>query len=159
MLNSPLFEAFSAQFTMVSSRIIAHESLATIITPLLATFLGEVRKHPDEWAATACARMEAMFGNEVPGVDRRHQRGGGAGPVRPPRRGACRNLRPAAEFSRARRTLEALPLMLVRQARHVLFPADNMPLQVVMSCCLPGVAMPAMNSVPQWSMPTYWPTC
>ena len=53
---------------MVSSRIIAHESLATIITPLLATFLGEVRKHPDEWAATACARMEAMFGNEVPQV-------------------------------------------------------------------------------------------
>ena len=130
VLNSPLFEAFSAQFTMVSSRIIAHESLATIITPLLATFLGEVRKHPDEWAATACARMEAMFGNEVPQVWTVVINAAEAPALSDHlARGHAEISVLLRDFQGNDEPLEALPLMLVRQARHSLFPADNMPLQ------------------------------
>jgi voltage-gated potassium channel len=127
--NASLFEAYGAQFTMVPSRIIAHESLATIITPLLAKFLDEVRGRDDDWAAAGCARMTAQFGDEMPQVwsvridDRdapalaAHLRGG------------------KAELSITTRSfelqgerLDALPLMLVSGDRVSVFPADNMPL-------------------------------
>ena len=127
--NAPLFEAYDAQFTMVQSRIIAHESMATIITPLLARFLDEVRRHDDDWAAAGCARMEAQFGNETPQVW-----------------SVCLNDQEApaltahlrdgrAELSIMTRSfellddvLEAIPLMLVGGDRVSVFPAANMPL-------------------------------
>ena len=130
VLNSSLFEAYSAQFTMVSSRIIAHESLATIITPLLGTFLSSIHDHPDDWAAAACNRLAAMFGNEVPQVWSVALNAEEAPAL------ADHLATGHAEISVLLRDfhgrdacLEALPLMLVRQDRRSLFPADNMPLQ------------------------------
>lgn len=64
--NTALFKAFSAPATMIPSRIIALESLATIINPLLTLFLKEIRAHSDAWAAEVCIRLESQFGQLVP---------------------------------------------------------------------------------------------
>ncbi len=129
VLNAPLFDAYGAHFTMVSSRIIAHESLATIITPMLAVFLTEIRKRADSWSATACERFEAMFGNEVPqvwsvAIDaaeapalQQHLAGGGAE--------LSVLLR---DFRHRDEPLEIIPLMLAGRDHLTLFPAGNMPL-------------------------------
>jgi Trk K+ transport system NAD-binding subunit len=129
--NASLFEAYGAQFTMVPSRIIAHESMAMIITPLLARFLDGVRGRDDDWAAAGCARMEAQFGDEMPQVwsvridDQEapaltaHLKDGGA-ELSITTRG----------FELNNECLDALPLMLVGSDRVSLslFPAGNMPL-------------------------------
>ncbi|MDQ5907896.1 MAG: voltage-gated potassium channel [Pseudomonadota bacterium] len=129
--NASLFEAYGAQFTMVPSRIIAHESMAMIITPLLARFLDGVRGRDDDWAAACCARMEAQFGDEMPQVwsvridDQEapaltaHLKDGGA-ELSITTRG----------FELNNECLDALPLMLVGSDRVSLslFPAGNMPL-------------------------------
>jgi voltage-gated potassium channel len=127
--NASLFEAYSAQFTMVPSQIIAHESLATIITPLLATFLDEVRGRDDDWAAASCARMEAQFGDEMPQVWRVCLDDQDAPAL------AAHLKDGRAELSIMTRSfelqddvLDAIPLMLVGSDRVSMFPADNMPL-------------------------------
>jgi len=66
--NAMLFDTIGAPLTMVPSRIIAHESLATILTPLLSRFLAEARLRPDAWADAACGRFAACFEDVVPQI-------------------------------------------------------------------------------------------
>lgn len=129
--NAPLFEAFPAAFTMVPSRIIAHELLGTIITPLLAPFLDEVRQRSDAWAEAACQRLADAFDTEVPLVWSVTLDAAAAPAIAEALAG-----RPV-ELSVLLRSFEldggALPvvsLMLLREGRVTPFPADNMPLRV-----------------------------
>ncbi|MCM8594558.1 TrkA family potassium uptake protein [Accumulibacter sp.] len=64
--NEILFEAFNADFTMVSSRIVARECLALITSPLLSRFLRLVRAWPDSRAAAVAERIEGLAGQRVP---------------------------------------------------------------------------------------------
>jgi Trk K+ transport system NAD-binding subunit len=130
VINAPLFDAFDAPFTMVPSRIIAHESLAIIITPLLSRFLAVLRPQTDAWAADACARFEACFGNEVPQVwsvtvgeheapALVHQLAGEAVALSVLQR----------SFERRDESLAMLPLLLLRADQAMTFPADETLLQ------------------------------
>lgn len=127
--NASLFDAYDAQFTMVPSRIIAHESMATIITPLLARFLDEVRRHDDDWAAAGCARLEALFGNEMPQVwSVRIDDQEAPALAAHLKDGRAELSIMARGFELNQECLDALPLMLVSGDRVSVFPADNMPL-------------------------------
>lgn len=128
--NAPLFAAFPAAYTMVPSRTIAHELLGTIITPLLARFLEEVRQHSDTWAEAACERLAAVFDKEVPLIWSVAVDASGAPAF------AEALARRAVELSVLLRSFELdggalpiVPLMLLREGRVTPFPADNMPLR------------------------------
>ncbi|MBN1239624.1 MAG: NAD-binding protein [Gammaproteobacteria bacterium] len=64
--STPLFDAFDANVTMVSSSIIANECLAVIKTPRLKEFLEFARIQDDEWAERVLERLSGVMGNEVP---------------------------------------------------------------------------------------------
>jgi len=66
--NRALFDAFDADVTMVSSELIASESLAVVRTPLLAPFL-EIARHRDAaWAHALIARLQAACGEPAPAI-------------------------------------------------------------------------------------------
>lgn len=64
--NRPLFEAFRAGMTMISSEIIANECLAILNTPLLARFLDVVRSRDNQWANAVTEQLLAKLGESVP---------------------------------------------------------------------------------------------
>ncbi len=66
--NRALFDAFSADITMVSSEIIANDCLALIRTPRLAGFLAIVRSQGDTWAEQIGERLHAMLGDASPEI-------------------------------------------------------------------------------------------
>jgi len=66
--NSPLFDAYGADFTMVPSQVIAKEALAILTTPLLARFLEQLRGRDEAWSAALAARLQAAGGERTPAV-------------------------------------------------------------------------------------------
>lgn len=66
--NQALFEAYDSDVDVVPSRIIAHECLAILTTPLLVPFLNEVKRRDESWCDAALARLTARFGWTVPTV-------------------------------------------------------------------------------------------
>jgi len=64
--NNPLFEAFESDASVVPSRIIAHECLAILTTPLLAPFLTRLKASREDWAAALLKRLTERFGWRVP---------------------------------------------------------------------------------------------
>ena len=66
--NSPLFDAYGADFTMVPSQVIAKEALAILTTPLLARFLEQLRSRDEAWSAALAARLQAAGGERTPAV-------------------------------------------------------------------------------------------
>jgi Trk K+ transport system NAD-binding subunit len=66
--NSPLFDAYGADFTMVPSQVIAKEALAILTTPLLARFLEQLRGRDEAWSAALAARLRAAGGERTPAV-------------------------------------------------------------------------------------------
>ncbi len=128
--NAPLFDAFPAAAIMVPSRIIAHESLATIITPMLADFLRGVREQSDAWSAAACRQMQESFGNEVPNLwsvalDMRE-----APAVVQALKGTPLPLSILSrDFASHDEALNVMPLLLMREDRVHLFPPPQLLLQ------------------------------
>ncbi|MDR3087699.1 MAG: NAD-binding protein [Azoarcus sp.] len=67
--NRALFEAFTPDLALVPSEIIAHECLAILSTPLLATFLAGIRERGDEeWCAWLHKRMTQRLGGNAPEI-------------------------------------------------------------------------------------------
>lgn len=66
--NSVLFEAFGADINMVSSRIVAHECLARLSTPLLGAFSSLAQTAGEAWAAQLNTEIANRFGQYVPEV-------------------------------------------------------------------------------------------
>jgi Trk K+ transport system NAD-binding subunit len=129
--NRPLFDAFDADMTMVSSELIASECLAVVRTPLLEPFL-EVARHRDaDWVHALITRLEPVVGDrspatwsvslnisEAPAMYRLLMQGGHAtvGDLvrRPGRRDEC---------------LGCVPLYLRRTDEALELPADDLELQ------------------------------
>jgi len=66
--NTPLFEAYHADFAMVPSRIVAQECIAILTTPLLARFLVEVRKRDEAWSGQLVGRLQGLCDGLTPTV-------------------------------------------------------------------------------------------
>ncbi|RXF41701.1 potassium channel protein, partial [Enterococcus faecalis] len=66
--NRALFDAFESDITVVPSRIIAHECLAILSTPLLAPFLAEVRTRDEDWCGAHLERLTTRLGWTVPEI-------------------------------------------------------------------------------------------
>ncbi|NMG43392.1 potassium channel protein [Aromatoleum toluvorans] len=66
--NNALFEAFDYDVNVVPSRIIAHECLAILTTPLLVPFLEEMKRRNEEWCDHLLKRLTKRFGWEIPTV-------------------------------------------------------------------------------------------
>ncbi len=61
-----VFDALSANMTMVASEIIANECLAILRTPNMSTFLRIVRAHDNSWAQDVVERLQSLLGNQAP---------------------------------------------------------------------------------------------
>lgn len=68
MANNALFDAFDADVIMVPSRIIAHECLAVLTTPLLVPFLNEIKRREHLWCEQLITRLTDRFGWDVPTI-------------------------------------------------------------------------------------------
>jgi len=66
--NQPLFDAFDADMTMVSSQLIASECLAVVRTPLLQPFLEFARHKDADWADALLERLLIALGDLSPAV-------------------------------------------------------------------------------------------
>ncbi len=66
--NEPLFQHFQASVTMQPSRIVAHEFLSLLTTPLLSRFFSLIRAHDDAWVDVLISRIAAVLENTVPEV-------------------------------------------------------------------------------------------
>ncbi len=66
--NRALFEAFDADITVVPSRVIGHEAIAILSTPLLVPFLNEVRARDEDWCGIQLERLTAHLGWTVPEI-------------------------------------------------------------------------------------------
>ncbi|MBS1190360.1 MAG: potassium channel protein [Rhodocyclaceae bacterium] len=126
-----LFEKFEADFTMVQSRIVAQECIAILTTPLLAGFLGQVRKADEAWCRDLSRRLESVSGGAVPLV---------WGITLNPTEGLAvyHRLQHGKETSLGtllrdnadrQNRLPAVVLMVRRQAREIALPEDDFALQ------------------------------
>ncbi len=66
--NQPLFDAFDAHMTMVSSQLIASECLAVVRAPLLLPFMQRARHKESEWAEALLARLVDVLGELSPAI-------------------------------------------------------------------------------------------
>jgi voltage-gated potassium channel Kch len=66
--NRPLFDAFDADVTMVSSQLIAAECLAVVRTPLLEPFLEAARRRDPDWVCALTARLQEVVGDRSPEI-------------------------------------------------------------------------------------------
>lgn len=64
--NGALFKQFSADITMQPTEIIAHECLAHLISPLLAKFLSLLRNQTNDWANQLISQLVNVVGESVP---------------------------------------------------------------------------------------------
>jgi Trk K+ transport system NAD-binding subunit len=66
--NRALFEAFDADITVVPSRVIGHECIAILSTPLLVPFLDELRARDEDWCGGQLERLTDRLGWTVPEI-------------------------------------------------------------------------------------------
>ncbi len=66
--NRALFDAYDADITVVPSRVIGHECIAILSTPLLVPFLDEVRSRDEDWCGTQLERLTSRLGWTVPEI-------------------------------------------------------------------------------------------
>jgi len=66
--NEALFQHFQANVTMQPFRIVAHEFLSLLTTPLLSRFFNLTRARDDAWTDVLISRIAAVLENTVPDV-------------------------------------------------------------------------------------------
>lgn len=66
--NTPLFEAFRGNFSMVPSHIVAQECIAILTTPLLARFLARLRDKSEDWSQHLVGRLQGLCDGLTPTV-------------------------------------------------------------------------------------------
>jgi len=67
-VNSALFDAYGADFTMIPSHIVAQECIAILTTPLLAAFLWQLRKRDEAWSGMLVGHLQALDKDQTPAV-------------------------------------------------------------------------------------------
>jgi len=122
--NSPLFNAYHADFAMVPSHIVAQESIAVLTTPLLAEFLKALQGRDETWCRQLVERLQKVNHGLTPAVSSLHFNASDAPAAH---RALIRDtpisldqlLRDGTERSRP---LAALPLLVERDGRRILLP-------------------------------------
>ena len=66
--NTPLFEAFKGDFSMVPSHIVAQECIAILTTPLLALFLTRLHDKREDWSRQLVDRLQGLCDGLTPTV-------------------------------------------------------------------------------------------
>jgi voltage-gated potassium channel len=66
--SQPLFDAFDADMTMVSSQLIASECLSVVRAPLLQPFLERARHKESDWADALLTRLIDVLGDRSPAI-------------------------------------------------------------------------------------------
>lgn len=66
--HSALFQAYGAEFAMVPSHIVAHESIAILTTPLLARFLAQLQNCDEHWCHGLVDRLQNLNEGLTPSV-------------------------------------------------------------------------------------------
>jgi hypothetical protein len=127
-----LFDAYDADITMVSSETIANKCLALLQTPLLGRFLDAVKREDDTWAGSAFERLQASAGVEAPEIWRVAVKATDTPAIHDALGRAdypvtlgdlCRD--PADR----ERSLECVPLLLLRGSTTSILPDAALPLQ------------------------------
>ncbi|MBL8420692.1 MAG: potassium channel protein, partial [Dechloromonas sp.] len=67
-VNSPLFDAYRDDYTMVPSRIVARECIAILTAPLLAAFLNLLRERDEAWISALVGRLEGLCDGLTPAI-------------------------------------------------------------------------------------------
>ena len=125
--NSALFDAFTDDFCMVASRLVAQECLAILTTPLLSRFLDRLRDCDEAACLDLACRLQAACEDRVPEVWSVHLNAKGAAALHHRLilgRELC--LGDTLRDNRDRsRPLPLVPLLLEREgAQHMLPAAD-----------------------------------
>lgn len=128
IMNRSLIDAARADMRFVQSRLMAHECVQLMTTPLLNRFLMLARTQGNAWAVGLCGRIRDVVGNRVPHTWRLF--------CDPLTLGICRALKEQPEPGlqlghllcdpdhRGTR-LAATPLLLLRGGRDMLLPDEN----------------------------------
>lgn len=66
--NHSLFAAFDSDVDVVPSRIVAHECLAVLTTPLLVPFLDEMKTQDEAWCSKVLEQLTTRYSWKVPSV-------------------------------------------------------------------------------------------
>ncbi|MCL4761341.1 MAG: NAD-binding protein [Burkholderiales bacterium] len=64
--NHALFRAIGLDFALIASRVVAHEVLAHMTSPLLYRFLESLPRRDDAWASALVARLVRECGERLP---------------------------------------------------------------------------------------------
>jgi len=130
--NHPLFDAYDADVTMVSSEIIAKQCLALLQTPLLGRFLEAVKRKDDAWADLAIDRLQTLIGVDAPDIWRFTMNAADAP--------ACHDALCLPDYpitledlcrdpADRERHLECVPLLVQRASTSLILPEEALPLQ------------------------------
>ena len=130
--NHPLFDAYGADVTMVSSEVIAKQCLALLQTPLLSRFLEAVKHKDDAWADLAIDRLQKVIGEDAPDIWRFS-----VNAVDAP---ACHEALGHADYpitlkdlcrdpADRERHLECVPLLVLRASTSLILPDEALPVQ------------------------------
>lgn len=130
--NSALFKQFNADITMQPTDIIAHECLAHLISPLLAQFLNLARNQENAWANELISQLVSVVGETVPEtwvVCVSHDKAPAAAEL-------LQQLIPLTiqhfmqDPAYRKKSLDLVPLLLIRQHEQILLPNPNMLLEM-----------------------------
>lgn len=130
--NSALFKQFNADITMQPTDIIAHECLAHLISPLLAQFLNLARNQENAWANELISQLVSVVGETVPEtwvVCVSHDKAPAAAEL-------LQQLIPLTiqnfmqDPAYREKSLDLVPLLLIRQHEQILLPNPNMLLEM-----------------------------
>mgnify|MGYP000963975624 CR=1 FL=1 len=125
--NNALFDAYTGDFCMVPSRIVAQECIAILTTPLLRRFLDNLRAMSEDWCRELAARLQESFADHVPEVwGVRLNVSGAAAVHRALMSGPAIRLEQLLRDNTDREVpLPVVPLMLQRQDKVLLLPKDG----------------------------------
>jgi len=130
--NELLFQHFRANVTMQPFRIVAHEFLSLLITPLLSRFFSLARSRDDAWVDVLISRIAAVLENTMPDVwDVEVSRSQTEAVWEAIRDGTSVPLQALLRNPAGRdETLACIPLLLKRGDTEILMPEPDVLLQV-----------------------------
>jgi Trk K+ transport system NAD-binding subunit len=129
--SAPLFQAYRADYTVVSRAIVAEHCIALVRTPLLGPFIRRVILGDEPAAEQLLARLEALVGDERITAWSVHLNAAGAPAMHPAMVMDHASLTIGAllrDPSARERPLHAVPLMLARDGQLAIAPGGDAPL-------------------------------
>jgi len=130
-VNSPLFTAVGVDFGMIPAEVVEHEVLARLANPLLMQFLSQVPHQDDGWASEMVERLVDRSGTLKPDLWRIQLTAEEAPALTGPLAAGELRLGDVMRSPNDRqRSVDAVPLILLRDGDSVLAPRDEQQLQL-----------------------------